>query len=128
MAVNGETSAEIQIPGGWRAKLSGVSAEHIIIIALVIVCSGMVLWNQYELNHERREDTRRFLAQHQVTQGLLKTVIENQTLIVQGGVRNAERLQQQNEAVIYVLTLSDRERQALKLSMPEALRKQMNTR
>ncbi len=120
-----DTSAEIHVPGGWKAKLSGPNTATIIVCLVIVVCIGastaFLVW-------AAMKDAERFLAAHSMTQTLLGNVISNQSLIISEVQKSNDASASQGEAITYVLTLTQSQREALKLTMPHVLRKQLNSR
>ena len=129
MAPKGETaSAEIAGPGGWKARLSGVDTPYIVLGLLMILCTLIVLWQIDEQNRSRERDAVRFLEAHRTTQNLLGGITRNQMLIIEAVKNSFTAAEEATERLVYVFSLKPAEREALKLSMPASLRKQLNSR
>ena len=123
-----QPSAEIASPGGWKARLSGVDTPNIVLGLLVIVCTVIVLWQLDVQDKARERDSARFLEAHKITQNLLTGVTRNQTLIIDAVKNSFTATEEASERLVYVFSLKPSEREALKLSMPNSLRKQLNNR
>lgn len=123
---NESVQAEISAPGGWKARLSGIDATSILIALLFTAGIGLIIWQGERYRVERERDSQAFLEQHKITQRLLSTVTTNQAAIMAEVRKSAESSTQQGDAIVYVLTLDQKKRETLNLSMPPSLRKQIN--
>ena len=123
-----QSSAELQAPGGWKASLRGVETPHIVIGLLIIFCTALVLWQLNEREKARTQDKAIFIKMHETTHSLLGGISNNQLRTIET-VRNSITSNEDSaQMIVYVLTLKQGEREALKLSMPNGLRRQLNNR
>ena len=120
----GEETASLEVQGaGLRAKLSGISGDHILHF-VIIVLLGLLIWKVFAIDKERSEQFGLVMVSLNNASALSTRVLENQSKIIRGLDDGAA----QQEGTNYILTLSDSERKALKLTMPASLRKQVNGR
>lgn len=123
-----QSSAEIQAPGGWKASLKGAETSHVVIGLLIIFCTALVLWQMDERERARAKDSAMFIDLHKTTHRLLSGINETQLRTIET-VRNSINSNEDSaHMIVYVLTLKQSEREALKLSMPHGLRRQLNSR
>lgn len=105
-----DTDLELSGPGGWGAKFRG--SNNLLLVLLVVLLVAFGLWyqgSQHELaTAKRAADT---IARDSVTSQALKNLAD--------AVDNQNKNQ---EAMIYVLTLDDKQRKALNLGKPDRLR------
>lgn len=102
-AADDVTEAGLTGPGGWGFKYRG-SNEMLLMLLLVAVIACVIIYVM--MNHEanaKDRDTAQLQRDMTITKAI-ETQAKNQ------------------EAMIYVLTLDDKQRKALNLAKPEALR------
>lgn len=106
-AADDTTEASITGPGGWGAKFRG-SNELLLMLLLIAVMAGVVVYTMmtHEANAKDRDVAQ---LQRDVT---ITKAIESQA--------------KTQEAMIYVLTLDDKQRKALNLGKPDKLREMQN--
>jgi hypothetical protein len=119
------TTAELSSPGGWKARLEGLSASGIGVAFLFISGVVLLIWQFDQHRRDREKDTASFLQQHKITHELLTTVTSNQAVIMTEIRKASEASASQAETVVYVLALDQKKRESLNLAMPPALRKQV---
>ena len=124
--MNGDV--EVRTPGGWFGRLSGVDTRTVLMLIVISISTALVLWEFDRARHQHEQDSLRFLEQHKLTQQLLGSIVSNQTAVINEVKHAAAESSEVSQSVIYVLTLNQAERERLKLTMPPALRKQMNGR
>lgn len=104
------TDVEATGPGGWGLKFRG--SNNLLLVLLVVLLIAFGLWyqgSQHEINTAKRAtDT---IARDAITSQALKNLAD--------AVDNQNKNQ---EAMIYVLTLDDKQRKALNLGKPDRLR------
>jgi hypothetical protein len=117
-----EEGIELSTPTGWRARLIGIDTK---IILLVVLIAGIfyIATEAYKQNQAVDAITKAtMLAQHKVTHDLLATVIVNQGMLI-AAIHDTQRQNSDGTAeVVYMLSLSQQQRDALKLIMPLTLR------
>ena len=121
----GDDKATIELhgPAGFWGKLSGLTGEHILHAVIIVQLVALLFMVQASDNDR---DKRYVGLQGQVHE-LLKQgrqTQENQTVII----RALANTNDEQRSITYVLTLSESERKALKLVMPDALRARTNNR
>lgn len=121
------SAVEVTVPGGWKARLVGGDTKIILLGLLIIVGAAVIVYNFEEDRRTSRDERGKFADQHKITQALLSTVITNQRAMM-----DQIRDQQSNNRdelgeITYILTLSQQERDRLKLEMPHTLRKKLNS-
>lgn len=114
------TRVEVHAPGGFWGRLTGRFRASDLFLIIVIGLIGLALFVQAKdiaLQQEKATaaNTEIFLAQHRVTQSLLRDIV---VLLNTGQAKN-ERAQ---VILTYVISRSEKERAALNLQMPEELR------
>ena len=112
------SSVEIHGPGGVWGKVSGyhiVETMQLIVLVLTLVGVALVWWTN-EINRGQ------FLQQHQITQSLLRTVIENQGILIKMTNETQRSIVDATQINTYVMSLPQQHRESLKLTMPDALR------
>lgn len=114
-------SVELHAPGGFWGRVSGLQLYELLIVVLIIGCSAFIWWAD-----EQR--VKVFMEQHKTTQTLLGNVIQNQTLIILTVNDSAKAAADASSVQTYILTLTQQQREALKLTMPPALRRMQNGR
>lgn len=109
------TTVEVHGPGGLWAKLGGADIKSLFVV-IIILMAAATLWLQSDANSKQiAENTKMFLNQHAITQGLQKDIIKSMA----DGQDRSERAQ---VVLTYVLTLNEAERKSLRLAMPDELR------
>lgn len=102
-ATDETTEASLTGPGGWGAKFRG-SNELLLMLLLIATCGGVI--GYVIMNHEASAKERD-AAQLQRDANITKAI--------EGQSKNIE-------AMIYVLTLDDKQRKALNLGKPDRLK------
>ena len=120
------SAVEVTAPGGWKARLVGGDTKIILLGLLIIVGSAVIVYNFEEDRRTGREERGKFADQHKITQTLLNTVITNQRAIMQQISDQQSNNRDELGEITYILTLSQQERDRLKLEMPSTLRKKLN--
>lgn len=109
------TGATIELQGaGLKAKVRNVRSQDILVVLLIIACSAFVWWSGYQ--------------QDKVTQQMLASVLNNQAAIVEKVSASIVESKEQSATLTYILTLSQVDREALRLAMPDSLRTRLNGR
>ena len=116
-----EETAEVELPGGWKAKISGVDSIHMVTIILVIIATALFLWDS-------TEKSRYSSDQHKAFSEILGNVIINQAAILKEVQQAAITTSEGDKAIVYMLSLSQSERERLKIDMPKSLRQQVTGR
>jgi hypothetical protein len=116
----GDDSVTVEVgPAGVKAALSGFDTQHIFLSILIIACSGLIWWGNEK--HEL-ESSRRYQAEME----LFGLIVKNQAKILEATLTHTkstvEAIQDAAEVQAYVLTLSQAQREALKLTMPHSLK------
>jgi hypothetical protein len=112
-------TVEVEGPMGFRARVRNVRAQDVLLLILLLSCT-FFLW--YSENANRAF----YLEQHQITQTLLKTVIAKQAVLLSSVKESTVKADESSQTLTYVLTLTQEQRERLKLNMPPGLRKQIN--
>ena len=92
---------------GWKLRASGQSLAHVVLLILVAGFIGYMVWD-----HDRRNVER------------AAAVVAASKEIAQKQVEVKEGLAE----VVYVLTLGEADRKALRMDMPDSLRKRRDPR
>ena len=121
-----DMTAEVEAPGGFRAKLSGIDSKLVLLLLLIMTVLGSAA---YQWNEDRiasriwRSDS---IERDNITQSLLVTVITNQAALTKivndSSMANANNISE----VTFLLSLPQEKREALKLEMPRSLREKLN--
>ena len=119
--------AEVEY-GKAKARIFGITSPQILLAIIILIGFGLVLWAMDERAKERREDLKRYVTMHTTTQTLLGTVIENQKLIINTIRTSEEAAREGKDEMIFVLTRTQAQREALRLEMPQTLRRKLNER
>ena len=120
-------AVEVNAPGGWKAKLTGADTKIILLGLLFIAGIGTMAYNFEEDRRTGREERGKFADQHKVTQTLLGTVIANQRAIMDQIREQQSNSRDELGEITYILTLTQEQRDRLKLEMPMSLRRKMNS-
>lgn len=120
------SAVEVTAPGGWKAKLIGGDTKIILLGLLFIVGVAAIVFNFETDRRADREERGKFVDQHKVTQALLGTVITNQRAMMEQIRDQQSNTRGELSEITYILTLSQQERDRLKLEMPGTLRKKLN--
>lgn len=124
--MSSEGILNIQAPGGWRARLSGIDTKIVLFTILFICSTAFIIYEMERGKMDDKESYKGFSEQHKTTQMLLKQVLQTQDSIIElYKVSNAERREDINE-MVYILSLPQNKREELKLEMPNNLRKKLN--
>ena len=110
-----DESAEVKSPTGWSAKVRGV---NVLVVALIMSCTFFLWWSE-----EQR--AKMYLDNHKTTQKLLDNVISNQAKIIDSVMTSSKEASDHAAIQTYVMTLTQQKREALNLTMPPALRRQI---
>lgn len=106
----------------WKGVVSGVNTNTIVISLVLIVCFGWLGWQWNEQRDIDRNARLNFARQHEITQGLLKSVIESSNGVVVI-LKDMQKEDSRNrDEIAYILTRTERQRQELNLQMPQSLR------
>ena len=114
-------NVEVTTPGGWKARLNGMDTKTILVAVLVLACTSAIAYAFQEDRRTAEQYKQEFVTQHRYTQGKLDAVV---TEVREAQRQTAERL----DELTYVLTLDQRKREALKMEMPQSLRRKINER
>ena len=120
------SAVEVTAPGGWKARLIGGDTKIILLGLLFIVGVAAIVFNFEEDRRTARDERGKFVDQHKITQALLQTVITNQRAIMEQIKEQQANSRDELGEITYILTLSQQERDRLKLEMPSSLRKKVN--
>ena len=120
------SAVEVSTPGGWRAKLFGMDTKVVLLGMIIVLGTGMIFWNFEEDRRTSREERNKFGDQHKITQALLSQVITNQRAMMEQIKEQQSNSRDELGEIIYVLTLSQQERDRLKLEMPNTLRRKIS--
>ena len=121
-------SVEVSAPGGWKAIFHGIDTKIILLTVLLIMFAAF-FWVQVQDSRKVDAEARlEYLNQHKITQTLLSTVITNQTMLLTSIKESRTLATEQSGEITYVLTLDQKKREALKLDMPQSLKRKMNER
>ena len=121
-------SAEVEAPGGWKARFTGIDTKIVLLAALIVVCLGIVIWAWHEDRIQDAAQRKLFVDQHKITQTLLSTVITNQSVVIDL-IKDSQRASKDDIGeVTYMLTLDQKRRESLRLEMPMSLRRKLNDR
>ena len=120
------SAVEVTAPGGWKARLVGGDTKIILLGLLIILGAAVIVYNFEEDRRTSRDERGKFADQHKITQTLLNTVITNQRAIMQQISDQQSNNRDELGEITYILTLSQQERDRLKLEMPSTLRKKLN--
>jgi hypothetical protein len=104
----------------FRDTLSVDVALHLVIITMLGILIYLVVLQE---NDRERRYTATNLSMMQTLEEIKKAAIDHSVLL-----RNQVAIIGEIEGIPYVLTLTEPERKALKLQMPDSLRKKMNAR
>lgn len=126
MSDDNGSAVEVIAPGGWRARLIGSDTKAILIGLLIIVAGAVMFYNFEEDRRTAREERGKFSDQHKITQTLLQTVITNQRAMMEQIREQQSNSRDELGEITYILTLSQDQRDRLKLEMPMTLRKKLN--
>lgn len=114
--------------GKARVRLVGITSPQVLLALLIVIGFVLLWWAIEERSRERREDLKRYVTMHTTTQTLLGTVIDNQTLIIKTIRMSEDAAREGRDEMIFVLTRTQAQREALKLEMPQTLRRKLNDR
>ena len=119
---------EIKGPGGWGARFFGVDTKTVLLGLLMLLAMGVIAY-EWQQDRVTDKDARAgYMEQHKTTQALLGSVIENQKAII-ALIHDSQRLTSDSiSETTYMLTLDQKRREALRLEMPQSLRRKMNER
>ena len=108
-SIANEAALELHGPGVW-GKLTGIKPENLLnLVTVVLLAAIIALLVQADKSRE---------AAHGAFQSAQTQVLANQAEILSRLKEDAA----ETLAITYVLTLTERERAALKLQMPKTLR------
>jgi hypothetical protein len=131
MTDDDKASAEIAVgPQGASGKLSGFKVAELALAILLMVCTTLVIWQIHEKENARKEDTAKFIEMHKTTHALLGAVNKNQLLTIEA-VKNSFTVNEDGiSTLVYVMTRTPAELATIRLdlTMPPALRRQLNQR
>jgi len=113
-----EESAEVELPGGWKAKISGVDSIHLLTILLIIFAAVLIMWDANEKRIASAD-------QHKAFSEILGSVISTQAAILKEVQKASITTSDGDQAIVYMLSLSQAERTKLKIDMPKSLRQQV---
>lgn len=117
---------EAHSPGGWWGKIEGMNITTILIIlAMGLIGAGLYQHSDNEFKSAEKRDRESrdvFLANHKATQTLLGEVIVSQGKLLATVERSQQEAKSMGYVQVYVTTLSQEEKRALKLQMPPELR------
>jgi len=104
------TDTELTGPGGWGVKYRGSNTAMLTIIIVLLIAGGLGygIWQ-----HEMAAVTR---AVRTIERDMVATAAVKDLTV------SVDKQEKKMDAIIYVLTLSDVERKALRLDKPQALR------
>jgi len=114
--------------GVWRARLSGIDTKIVLLAILIVLCLGVFGWVVIENRKLDDEARQSYLGQHKATQNLLMNVIENQTSILKMISATQQGTKDSTNEISYVLSLDQKQREALRLQMPFSLREKIRDR
>ena len=121
------SAVEVSTPWGWKAKLFGMDTKIVLLAIIMLLGTAMVVWNFEEDRRVAREERGKFGDQHKITQSLLGTVITNQRAMMEQIKDQQANNRSELSEITYILTLSQQERDRLKLEMPNTLRRKLNS-
>jgi protein involved in polysaccharide export with SLBB domain len=104
-----EDGVEVGTPGGWKLRANGQVVSTAIILAVAI---GVEIWS---INQAAERMLGQLMQNYAVLVKQQADIIVNQRVILDAVDINS-----------YILTLDQVERRALKLDMPDALRKRVH--
>lgn len=102
---------EVKTPFGWAIRAGG---RQMSLIVIILMTSGFLAYMIYEL---RREGTDRSKVN-------METLARGQIAVVESTKKMSETI----EVMTYVSTLTDAQKQALRLDMPDSLRSKVGQR
>lgn len=118
-----KATLELHGPAGFWGKLSGLTGEHILHAVIIVQLVALLFMVQASDN----DRDKRYVGLQQQVHELLKqgrVTQDNQSVIIKALANTND----EQRSITYVLTLSESERKALKLVMPDALRARTNNR
>ena len=120
-------SIEVQA-GSWKARFIGVDTKTILVAVLILVALGGIAYQREEDRRTDRENRSMYLEQHKVTQGMIGSMITNQRAIMDMIQQTKAQNHDDIGEVAWLMTKTQAQREALKMEMPQSLRKKLNER
>jgi hypothetical protein len=112
-----EQAAEVEA-GGWKVKLAGIDTKFLLLAVIIMICF-------YGLFTIEGDNKAAFMEQHKITQSLLSQVISNQTQIITDLQSSETANLNAISEMTYVTSLTQEQRAALNIEMPDSLRKKL---
>ena len=115
MSDNDETNAlEVSGPGGVGVKFKGAS-QMLLVILLAVVTAAALFYAIVQHEAQSAERDAALKQSYAAQSAEVKQAIREQTAEVQ-------RMNENQKAMIYILTLDEKQRKALNLSKPQILK------
>ena len=119
-------------PGGWKVRLSGIDTKVVLVALLISVIFGVTAF-QWSIDREVDKAARlNYSDQHKITQSMLSSVITNQRAIIDLVKESKDESRQSSKEmtneISFMLSRTQSQREALKLEMPQSLRRKINER
>ncbi len=110
------TGFNVTAPGGFSASVKNVDKQTFLVVLLIFAAIAFV----YYILHDHESVSA---EQNTTTQKLIASVIANQQLIIKGVQDARKDAADSSDVIAYVLTRTEKQRAALNLDEPAALRK-----